>query len=290
MSGAAFEGIEGLKRGEGGERYEPGMEPGSCHLDVFEALVNAHLIYEAENRRNWNTFSVESAFSAHQRNLERFTDILEEASRSGQFDAQGFLDDLVWLSSDSRVTLKTSLLDDALQALYGVGYNNLVLDLALFGDDVAATGLKGTPENPLALTVAGCRPGMTIGNLSKHVKMEVKGDLEHIGYFAAYSEFHVDGALREISSPNSDCNFYLRTLAAVEKVGWPWDCRFFLQEEPDMERMPENWERLFEKRFDHEVYIADCSGGWTRYVLKGSAIIPEQKPWWRFWERRGGFR
>ena len=287
MSGAAFEGLEGFVP-EQEDHYEPGREMKSCPLEVFEALVKAHLVYERENSRDWSHRSVESAFHAREQNLNRFTEILKDASCGGPFDAQGFLDDIVWLSSDSRISLKSSLLDDTLQALYALGYNNLILDLALVQEDFAAMSLKGTPENPLCLKVVGCRPGATIGDLSKHVKMTVEGDLKHIGYFAEHSEFHVEGTLQEISSTNSRCDFYLRTLATIMDVGWPRDCRFFLQEEPEREKMPENWERLFDRLCENEVYVSDCSGGWTRYVLEKGIIIPEQKPWWRFWEQRGG--
>ena len=225
MSGAAFEGLEGILPAGEREQYEPGL-PGVVGRGWIEPLIDAYLRGE---------FSMDYDY----RREDAVKDIraeLEGVAHHGEFDANRFLDTLLLRTSltmeeKSILTLAT-LMNPLLQALYELGHNGFMLDMREmpFVNSIA-NGLQGTPERPLELSLIGMWTSDAfewpclvhdIGSRTEHCIITMQGDVNMIGRESIRSEYIIDGAVYHLGIDGAQCTYRLTNPDSVRVRGYGW--------------------------------------------------------------------
>lgn len=228
MSGAAFEGLEGVFPGEQGESYDPGS-PGFEQRMLDEFLGGIIGIVD-DCRWYYPAFFCGKeeepgvGKEGFRRAVEKTAAILSRGNWSG---GQELLDAAVLALPrrlDQReIGLSSYVIDPLIQALYLVGENGLTLDISpLRGvhQYYAATHLSGVPENPLQLTYCGLGVDL-FGTECSHAAFDVHSPVyERGGCKAVSSFFDFHGRVGMPGCWGNDCILHID-----DNYGYPVDAR-----------------------------------------------------------------
>ena len=235
MSGAAFEGLEGLSSAELGESYEPGST--GFEQSMLDALLADIIGIVDDCRWHYVVYYYNEKEELYlgkdgfRRAVQRTTALLSRGDWSG---GQELLDAAVLrlpcLLDEYGIERSNYVLDPLIQALYLVGENGLTLDLSPLGrvhQYHAATHLSGVPGNPLHLVFRGLGVDL-FGTESSHAVFDVHSPVyERGGCKATFSFFDFHGQVGMPGCWGSDC-----TLHMDEIYGYPTDaegCSYYVR-------------------------------------------------------------
>ncbi len=228
MSGAAFEGLEGLDLGALDSDYKKGEA--ACDLSFVDEVVQYY--FEESSRHTLGLFMDRGKGVLH------LMPLLERGIGEG-FHPNAFLDCLIIRLGERWEEIKDdtfnlwaydsigAFLDIVVQGLYCKDYNEFVLNLDPLagyftrvheapdgkkGKDLAS-GLIASEDRPLALKVIGNILGF--GRWSRNCVLELDGSANSAGETGRHTKYILHGSVEEIAEKSEQCRFDIEQPARI---------------------------------------------------------------------------
>lgn len=229
MSGAAFEGLEGLDLGAPGSDYTKGEV--ACDLSLVDEVVQYYI--------DDSTHRILGLLMDRGKGVLHLMPLLERGIGEG-FHPNAFLDCLIVRLGERWEELKDdtfnlwaydsigAFLDIVVQGLYCKDYNRFVLDLGPLasyfarvheapdgkkkGKDLAC-GLIASEDRPLVLKVIG-NIG-EFGRWSRNCALELDGNADSAGETGRHTRYILHGAVEEIAEKSEGCRFDIEQPARI---------------------------------------------------------------------------
>ena len=237
VSGAAFEGLEGLAQQGPAESYEPGTQnsaPGLVNavMELFESGLFERTLADYDNLAHGNR-------SAYWRRLKPLSEVM--ASYGNPEDADEFLDEVI-----SRIAFTSQLddhpylgsfLDPLVQVLYDRGHNDFHLDLRVLqaenGSDTVNIGfnLKGKKSRRLRASYTADAHVFARGCIN--CELDLYGGCNNTD-LARDSILRFHGAVKDVGSMDKGSVFYLSSSTPIGVTSLSADNEFhvMLEEKP----------------------------------------------------------
>ncbi len=250
MAGAMFEGLRDILQPEADAPYAPGIP--DTTIQLADAFIDVFLSYWGEIP--W--LDSEKRFSALLREHGPLNQHLLIESLLLRFDERCIVDHYIYHVVD--------LLTPALRALYSLGYDEFIIDLARLHEvsDKMPSCLYATEERPIRLRVHGDVD--EAGYNLRHCIVDFYGDCRTAGEHAYRSVFRLHGRVEEEAGDMAnESAFYLGEAGAVSTRGRNSLCSYHLAGPPT----PEEKGRILASQsfwtMWNTLLVPDGNGSWT---------------------------
>ncbi len=270
MSGAAFEGLEGLRQQEAGPGYDAPagrVEAGLAGV-IIENAFSTHYP-KARNGQDGLTMRAESLRTAL------------ESGHGTAFDPDILLDEVIAevhrmdSLTDFEQTYWTSyLLDPLVQALYDMGHNCFLIDLAALGNQeclaIHLTGaihdFAGNAAAPLTATYLTDSVTVFATDV-RNCRLTLKGNASYAGASSSLSDLTLLASVGTCGIDAANCSF---TLGAVEPVLKSAQnlrhCEVYVKDGVSLpDRVDLHLKGFY--RNSNTLYVPARDGGWRRLRL-----------------------